>query len=188
MSENLQTFTRALNTLRSVANRVPTDAWDNRTCCSDWTAREVAGHASWVVQAIGAIASGGEPPAQQPEAEVAGADPAATVRASVDGTLAALDHPGVLNTVRETPFGEMPVDDFIGGIHVDSLLHAWDIADATGIDPGIDPGMAAAGRRALEPIAPMLRGPGRFDDAIETDDADPLAQLIAFAGRRSVNS
>ena len=188
MSENLRTFTKALYTLDAVAQRVPTDAWNNATCCSDWTAREVAGHASWVIQNIGASASGGEPPAQMAEAEVAGDDPAATLRASIDGTLAALDQQGVLQSVRPTPFGEMPVDDFIGTIWVDPLTHAWDIADATGVDPAIDQETAAAAQAALQPISDMLRGAGRFGDEIATDSDDAVERYVAFAGRRSVRS
>lgn len=187
MSENLRNYTKALYALDAVAQRVPADAWDNASCCDGWTAREVAGHASWVIQAVGATASGGEGPAQQPEAEVAGDDPAATVRASVAATLEALDHEGVLNRESQTPFGEMPVDTFLGTIWVDPLTHAWDIADATGVSHGIDASTAEAAHAALAPIADMLRGPGRFGDAVDVD-GDAVARFIGFAGRRPVAS
>lgn len=188
MSENLRTFTKALYALDAVAQRVPEGAWDASSCCDGWTAREVAGHASWVIQNIGATAGSGEPPAQMAEADVAGADPAATVRASVEGTLAALDQQGVLQAVRETPFGEMPIDAFIGTIWVDPLTHAWDIADATGIDHGIDADTAAAAQQALMPISDILRGSGRFADEQQPAGDDAISRYIAFAGRRSVRS
>ena len=188
MSENLQTFTRAVHTLRNVAVRVPTDAWDNASCCEGWTAREVAGHASWVLQNIAATAGHGQPPESQPEAAVAGDDPAATVCASVDACLAALDHPGSLHTVAATPFGEMPVDSFIGAIWVDPLTHAWDIADAAGIDSGIDAATAAAAQANLAPIAEMMRASGRFGPELDAAGDDALARFVAFAGRRSVRA
>lgn len=188
MSENLQNFTRAVHTLRNVAVRVPADAWNSNSCCAGWTAREVAGHASWVLQNIAAGTGHGEHPEKQPEAMVAGDDPAATICASVDACLAALDQPGSLQTVAKTPFGEMPVDDFIGTIWVDPLTHAWDIADVAGIDPGIDDRTAALAQTSLEPIADMMRDAGAFGPEVEPTGSDAVSKFVAFTGRASVNS
>ena len=188
MSENLRKFTTSAGILRSVAARVPDDAWDNASCCDGWTAREVAGHASWVLQNVAAAASGGEPPAQQPEADVAGDDPSATLIGSVDGVLAALDREGVLAKERQTPFGEMPIDTFLGVIHVDPLTHAWDIADATGIDHGIDAATAEAAHQALAPFADALRGGGRFGEEQEPAGDGAVDRFVAFTGRRSIHT
>ena len=187
MSENSRRYIEALYILDAVAKRVPPDAWDNQTCCSDWTAREVAGHASWVTRSIGSTTGAFDSPERQPEAEVAGDDPAAAIAAAVAATHAALDTEGALQTVAETPVGVMPVDSFIGTIWVDALTHAWDIADATGLAHGISDEMAIAAKASLEPISDVLRGPGRFDDPIE-GGPDPVAAFIGFTGRRSVRS
>ncbi|WP_040496292.1 TIGR03086 family metal-binding protein [Ilumatobacter nonamiensis] len=186
MSANLQKFTRAVHILRNVAVRVPGDAWDNPSCCSGWSAREVAGHTSWVLQNITATTGFGDAPIEQPEAEVAGPDPAATICRSVDACLAALDHPGTLDTVAATPFGEMPIDNFIGTVWIDPLTHAWDIADAAGIAPGIDEATASEAQANLEPVSDMVRGAGIFGP--ETTPAGPSAvdQFVAFAGRTSI--
>ena len=187
MSENSRQYTRALYLLDAVARRVPADAWDNPSCCEGWTAREVAGHVSWVIRNTGAATGNMAAPERQPEAEVAGDDPAATIASAVADTLAALDQQGALQLVAQTPFGEMPVDSFIGTIWVDALTHAWDIADAAGIDHGIDGATADAAYETLAPIAELLRGPGRFDDPIDVP-ADELARYIGFTGRTSVRA
>lgn len=187
MSQNSRRFIQAMYTLDAVAKRVPADAWDNPSCCEGWTAREVAGHASWVVRNIGAATGNAPAPEPKPEAEVAGDDPAATVAAAVAATFEALDQQGALQHMAATPFGEMPIDDFIGVIWVDPLTHAWDIADAAGIEHGIEQDVANAAYAALEPISDGLRGSGRFADAIDVAE-DAVARFIGFTGRTSVRS
>lgn len=185
MSENLRRFTKALYALDAVAARVPDDAWERQSPCAEWTARQVAGHASWVVGMVGAVAAGTEVAHGQSEAELAGADPAATVRATVAATLAALDQQGTLQKVAATPFGEMPVDQFLGTIFVDTFTHAWDLARAAGVPHGLDPAMADEALAALSPISDLLRAPGRFDAPIEVDaGTDPISRFIAFTGRQ----
>ena len=41
---------------------------------------------------------------------------------------------------------------------------------------------------ALEPIVGVVRGPGRFDDAVEAADGDAVAQFIAFPGRTAASA
>ncbi|MFK7918822.1 MAG: TIGR03086 family metal-binding protein [Ilumatobacter sp.] len=185
MSQNLQSFVKGASMLRSVANRVPGAAWDNASCCEGWSARQVAGHITWGLETVANFAAGGGMAADMPEAERAGADPAATLSSAVDAAVAALDQPGAL--AHDTPFG-MPLDGFLALMSMDTMAHAWDIADATGIDHGIDEASAAATQAILAPMAEQMRGPGRFDDAVETDSTNAVDQLMAFSGRTSVRS
>ena len=150
MSQNLDNFRTALDVFRSVAERMPAGAWDNQSCCAEWTAREAAGHASWVLQSVASAAGAGETPERRPEAEVAGDDPATTMISSADAAQAAVEGAD-LSQVIPSPFGEMPVDDFLGIIFVDTATHAWDVADAAGIDSGITPQFADAARTAITP-------------------------------------
>ncbi|MEL6892114.1 MAG: TIGR03086 family metal-binding protein [Actinomycetota bacterium] len=185
MSENLQNFIKGASMLRNVVNRVPADAWDSTSCCEGWSAKQVAGHITWGLETVANFAGGGEMAAEMPEAERAGDDPAATVTRAVDGAIAALDRPGALQ--HDTPFG-MPLDNFLQIMGVDSLTHAWDIADAVGIEPGIDEATATAALETMKPMEVMMRAPGRFDAAVETQSANAIDQFIAFTGRRSVNA
>jgi uncharacterized protein (TIGR03086 family) len=185
MSQNLRRYVQALYTLDAVTRRVPADAWDQQSCCGDWTAREVAGHASLVIGNVGAMTGNMAAPEAKPEAELAGDDPASVLASAVANTIAALDHQGALNAVTATPFGEMSIDSFLGTIWIDPLTHAWDIADATGGAHGIDDDTADAAYAALEPLSEALRAPGRFNDVIE-DDSSPVARFVGFTGRASV--
>lgn len=188
MSQNLQNFVKGASMLRSVAVRVPADAWDNASCCEGWTAKEVAGHISWGLETLANMAEGGGMAEQMPEAERAGDDPAATVIAAIDGAIAALDQPGALQRSTPPAFGGMPFDSFVSIMANDALAHAWDISDATGIPHGIDEASATAALESMKPMEAMLRAPGRFDAAVETDSANAIDQFIAFTGRTSVNA
>lgn len=188
MTTNLQTFSRAAHMLRNVAVRVPDTAWDNPSCCDGWSARQVAGHATWVLNTITAGATGQDKPDPQAEAEIAGADPATTICSAVDGCLDALDQANALNIEFESLFGQMKMDDFLGAIFADPLAHAWDLADAAGIAHGIDSGMAAVAMATLTPASDSLRAPGMMADIVESSSADPVEQMIAFTGRTSVNA
>ncbi len=174
--------------LRNAAVRVPADSWDNASCCEGWSARQVAGHATWVLNTITAGATNQPKPGPQDEAEIAGADPAATVCHAVDGCLAALDQAGALDVEYDSLFGEMKMDDFLGSIFPDPLAHAWDLADAAGIAHGIDASMAQSAMATLEPASDSLRAPGMLADIVETNSADAVDQMIAFTGRTSVRS
>jgi uncharacterized protein (TIGR03086 family) len=185
MSQNLQNFVRGASTLRNVAVRVPADAWDNASCCEGWTAREVAGHIIWGLETVANFAEGGPMAEEQPEAERAGDDPAATICNAVDTAIAKLDQPETLQ--RDTAIG-MPMDGFLGIMGVDSMTHAWDIADAAGIEPGIDEATAAAALETMMPMEGMMRAPGRFGDAVDPASDSAIDRFIAFTGRRSVRA
>jgi uncharacterized protein (TIGR03086 family) len=188
MSQNLQNFVKGASMLRNVANRVPAGAWDNSSCCDGWTAREVAGHISWGLETVSNLAEGGGMADEMPEAERAGDDPAATITTAVDNAIAKLDQPGALGRDAPPAFGGMKLDQFLAIMSVDSMTHAWDIADATGIDHGIDEASAEVAQQTLAPMAPMLRGPGRFGDELDTESTSALDRFIAFTGRTSVRS
>ena len=185
MSKNLQSFVKGAGMLRSVVNRVPSDAWDSASCCEGWSAREVAGHIAWGLDTTASFAHGSGPAPEIPEADKAGEDPAATVSASIAGALASLDRLGAL--VRPTPWG-MEVDGFCALMGVDTLTHAWDIADAVGIDHGIDEASAISAHETISPIAERMRGPGRFGDEVRTESPHAIDRFIAFTGRTSVRS
>lgn len=186
MSENLRKYVEAVYLLDAVVQRVPDDAWDNPSCCTGWTARQVAGHAAWYVKSIGSLAAGAGPIAPEDEAEVLGDDPASVMRSIVRATFAELDQPGALARIVPTPAGEMALDVWIGALRVDPLIHAWDLADATGIPHGIDAESATDAHAAMEPWIEVLRASGGYGDGVAAKGKDPVAKFIAFTGRTSV--
>ena len=184
MSENLRNFTKAVFAVDAVVNRMPAEAWDNQSPCPDWTARQVLGHVIWGLKNLTARVDGGGPPPDRDEADLAGPDPAATWGPVRDAALAALDRPGVLQTVIETPFGAMPVDQFLGFFALDPQAHAWDIARSADLDPALPDDLAAIGCAQLATAGELLRGAGALGPPIEvSSDADVVSRFLAISGR-----
>jgi uncharacterized protein (TIGR03086 family) len=69
----------------------------------------------------------------------------------------------------------------------ETVLHGWDLARATGQDPGFDPEVVEAAERLARSSMPERRPPGTpFADAVEAQpDASAIDRLAAFAGRRA---
>ncbi len=178
MSENLRRYTRSLYTLDAVARRVPPEAWDNPSCCEGWTARDVLDHAIGVVGYMGSLAGGDAP-------QVLG-EPQERAAAAIEATLDALDHHGVLHREVSTFMGDQTIDRLLGVMYVDAMVHAWDVADAAGIEHGIDAALAEVALASLAGRGDALRSPGRYGAEVDAEGPGAVDRLIAFSGRRPV--
>jgi uncharacterized protein (TIGR03086 family) len=76
---------------------------------------------------------------------------------------------------------EQAVDRFGGP---DLVIHAWDLARATGLDERLDPDDVHAVFEAMQPMDEMMRGSGSFGPKLEPPPgADEQTRLLAFMGR-----
>jgi uncharacterized protein (TIGR03086 family) len=159
------------------------------TPCTEWDVRSLLGHIVGT-NTMFARAARGEPPAEGDPGDPLGDDPPGAYRRSVEEAMEALHRPGVLEGTLKLPFGEMPAQ-FALGLHVvDNLVHRWDLATATGQDPGLDPETAnfalefcQTNFAALPPE--QVRGPGKAFAAEVPWPEEGTAEerLVAFLGR-----
>ena len=181
MSDNSRYYLKAVHGLDAVVRRTDPTAWANPSPCPDWTAADVVGHNIGMCDMIAGFASGTD---SAGPADGAPADPPAAWAASFDALQAALDSEGALQTVAKTPWGEMPVDSFLGFVWVDPLIHTWDLAKATGQAPTMDAGQVERGLKQLIRAGESLVAPGRFSAPLDTDDSmSTLDRFIATSGR-----
>jgi uncharacterized protein (TIGR03086 family) len=161
---------------------VPPTAWENPAPCDGWVARDVVRHlVEWVpgfFSSFAALDLGAMPSVDE--------DPVAAWRALDRALRAALDDSDV--AFREfdmhgTPYTvEHAVDQFVSG---DLVVHAWDLARATGLDEALDPEEVHAMLVGMEPMDEMLRQSGHYGPKVTVpDDADEQTRLIAFTGRQ----
>lgn len=187
MSTNLRNFTKALYGFDHVIRTVPANAWDNASPCSEWSAREVAGHAMGVVSMVAARAEGRDPQHDFMGApgKIAGAKPYEAWSKIRDEALEALDQQGVLQREVDMPMGKNTIDGMIGFLFADTLVHTWDLARAVKGDDRLDVELAALALKNLTPMAPMLAKTGNFAPAVDVPaSADAQAKLLGLSGRK----
>lgn len=185
MSQNLRNYTKAIYALDAVVKRMPQAAWDNQSPCDDWSAREVLGHTIWGMNRLASVAQGGPTPAEQAEAEVAGAQPWATWAEASNNILASLDQRNSLQREFEGPFGQMSVEGALGIFFADPLAHAWDVAQAGGIEAALPEDIAAIAAGNLAAAGDGVRVPGMFGPAQQAASESAVDQFIALTGRQA---
>ena len=143
---------------------MPANRWDDPAPCEGWVARDVVRHlVEWM-----------------PSLHLPAVDLPVPAGPSVD------DDPAGARRLTSTRAGEMPLEDLVAmtGL-MDLLVHAWDLARATGQDGTIDADEASAFLAGIEPWDAALRSSGHYGARVPVaDDADDRAKLLAFTGRR----
>lgn len=181
MSDNHRTYLKALYGFDAVVGRTSADAWSSSSPCEGWSAADVVAHNVGMNDMVAGFTKGIG--CRSPNHQVA-ADPAADWRRSLDGLVEALDSAGSLQAVAMTPWGELPVDKFLGFAWVDPLIHTWDLSTAVGQPAVLDSGLVARATKQLVRAGDSLQGEGRFLAPTEAgDDAGPADSLAALAGR-----
>jgi uncharacterized protein (TIGR03086 family) len=186
MSENRDRYTRAIEAFGDVVSATDPSAWDARSPCDGWAARDIVGHVVAIQHAIIATITGERAP-MNPMVDPgrhAGDDPAAAWRAVQAAVTEATSDPDVLGRMVKTWRGEVTVDDMLGYNVGDTTIHTWDLARAVGGDDRLDGTLVTAALDLLAPVADQMRGPNMFGQPVSVrDDADPQTRLLALVGR-----
>jgi uncharacterized protein (TIGR03086 family) len=181
--ETAETADRYRRLAASFADRiraVPDGAWTRPSPCEGWTALDVVRH---VTEAPGFILGmagreiGPIPPVDD--------DPLAAFVAASAAVQACLDDPAVAGIEFEGFFGpttlSVAIDRFVC---FDLVVHAWDLARATGTDERLDPDDVVRVRAAAESFGPTIRSPQVCGPEVEPPPgADEQTRLLAFLGR-----
>jgi uncharacterized protein (TIGR03086 family) len=99
--------------------------------------------------------------------------------------VAAWSEPGRIDGMAKLPYGEMPAAFALQIGAMDTVVHAWDLARATGQDIAWNEGLAQETLAFCEATfsAPEARTP-HFAPQVETSaDADTMTRLAGFLGR-----
>jgi uncharacterized protein (TIGR03086 family) len=160
---------------------VPDERWEDPSPCAGWTARDVVRHVVDVHRS--APTWGG-----QPELDLTGSvddDPRGAWARARDAMQALLADPARAGQEYDGYFGrttlEQAVDQFLG---FDLVVHAWDLARATGQDETMPPGDVQRAAGAVTGFGDALRAEGICGPAVAVpDDASDQDKLLGLLGR-----
>jgi uncharacterized protein (TIGR03086 family) len=185
MAEGQMAYLRGLDGAQTVIMMVKDDQWEAQSPCEEWKAIDVVGHLVGGMTMVSSLATTGESGlAGSPDLrQYVGDDP----KASFTSTRSAMEAnltPENLTKMVNTPFGQMPLDQFLGIITLDAIAHTWDLSKAIGHDVTLDPGLVHQCFENVKPMDAMLRSPQLFGEKVEPPaGADEQTQFMAFLGR-----
>jgi uncharacterized protein (TIGR03086 family) len=118
------------------------------------------------------------------DGDVLGADPLAKYDAALEAADAAFSRPGALAQVCQLSYGDVPAAVYCSHRILDTFIHGWDIARATGQDDTLDPDLVALAYAMFKPHAAELQATGAFGRPVAVpDSADTQTKLLAMLGR-----
>ncbi len=153
------------------------------TPCEKWTVHDLIGHMCGGGQMIAGGLQGQAPPAEAPDFL---ADGPANGWANAYAALSAAATPEALASNHQMPFGEVPGEVAVSVITADHLVHAWDLAQATGQELDVDEELATFALQTWQMVVPAegRTGDGFAPAVTVPDDASALDRVVAYTGRQ----
>lgn len=177
---------RALAVTTALVANVNTEQLADPTPCADFDVRALLNHLVGGNYRFVKIAQG-EPGEAVPSIGDFVNDHALTpYRASAAAVSQAWADPTLLEKTVHLPFGDFP-GAFALGIHtVETIVHGWDLAKATGQPTEVEPELYAVAWQSSKDVDGSFRGPGRpFGPAVAAaPDASDTDRLMAWLGRQ----
>lgn len=165
-------------------NAVADDEWDAPTPCAEWTVRDLVNHVAaedlWTVPLMEGATIGEV--GDRFGGDVLGERPAP---AALEAAKAAVSVVAERLPYRERvhlSYGDESAEEYLRQLAADHLVHAWDLAAATGGDTRLDPHLVAEVSRWFAGAEDLMRAAGIIGDAAPPT-GEPLGDLLAASGR-----
>lgn len=173
----------ALTNTERLVGGVRADQWGMPTPCTEWDVRALVNHTTWVSRAFTTRAAEGRELTSSRDEDLLGDTPARAFADAAGTSLTAWEARGTGGTMS-LPIGELPAEGALGIQTLDTYIHAWDLARATGQDDRFDPSLADEMYEFMMRALPAPPRDGRFAPAVEVAaDASALDRLLAHSGR-----
>jgi uncharacterized protein (TIGR03086 family) len=180
-------LTYQIDTLHTLIAGTKPEQMSNPTPCASWNVRQLINHFVTGAPMFAAAFRGEDVQIESdgPVPDMVGDDPVASYDAAIKDFCEAADAPGAMDKVLNLPFGQIPAPFVIELLKFDLLVHAWDLAQATGqpFDPPDDLVENGLGT-AQQMLAPEMRDGDTFATEVTVPaSAKPIERLAAFTGR-----
>ena len=182
----IELYEGAVQQMLPVLAAVRVDQLGASTPCDEWTVQNLITHNIKVADFVHGTIQGSN--ATNPM-EVGDALPAAGARdafaAGTTRVATLLKSPTDWDNIVETPFGPMPITNWVLFPILDLVLHRWDLAKGTGQDTSIDSGLAEECFKVMQMGAEGGRQAGIFGPAITVPlSASTQDKLLGLSGRQ----
>ncbi|HEY1296083.1 MAG TPA: TIGR03086 family metal-binding protein [Chloroflexota bacterium] len=186
MTTTGELYIKAMGATRAYLDGVGSGQWHDPTPCTEWDLKQVTNHIVgenlWAAELFEGktIAEVGD----RLDGDLAGDDPAAAYAASVNAASNAVGAPGAMETTCHLSFGDYSGSDYAAQLMLDTVVHGWDIARASGQDTRLDAELVAACLPLATELTTQFRTSGVFgEDLPVAADADAQTRLLAMMGR-----
>jgi uncharacterized protein (TIGR03086 family) len=155
------------------------------TVNDEWDVRTLINHLVLGNQWSTEMLAGGNPPRPSGDA-IGDRSPREAFAETADALMAALAEPGALERIVRMPFGEMPGAGVAGFRFMDTIGHAWDLAQATGQSTDIAPELSEiAFAMTRQRLDRMDRAQTPFKEEVPVPaDAPAADRLAGYLGKR----
>ena len=192
MPNPVDLYQQAIARAKEVVAEVKQEQLDYTTPCAEWNVHSLINH---LIGGAELAAAGllGNPSTLTPGkaessyiSENSAGKLSQAYQIESDGVLDAAAKPGALERSLPTPFGDMPMAQFMMGTALDQLIHTWDLAKATGQDVSLSPSLVEAAYPVLTSgFADMGRQGGFVGPEVTvSDNASLQEKMIAYMGRQ----
>lgn len=169
--------------LDQVTQLTPAD-WDSPTPCVEWSVRDVVNHVvgedRWTVPLLAGATL--EEVGSRFDGDLLGDDPIATAADAATRALAAVQDELPDRGTVHLSYGEETADEYVHQLAADHLVHAWDVAAATGRRPHLPDDLVDAVSAWFDARRPAYRAAGLIGHPYPGNDAQD--SLIGAFGRR----
>ncbi len=182
----IELYERAVGIMRSILAGIRPEHLALATPCSEWNVQQLILHNLKGAECAYSLLTGGGFVNPMDVDGLLPTEGAATAFEATSGrVLELVKSPGGAEKIVEMPGMQVTAGQFLMQMFGDSLIHAWDLAKATGQDAGIDDVTAEVCYRMLEPQIDGGRQMGFFGPEVAMPDgAGGLDRLLGLTGRR----
>ena len=180
MPNPVELYQAAVETTRGIIANVKPDQMESTTPCSEWNVGGLVEHMIGGAAYFGAALAGEEP--QPPASDSSPADSYDSLTKKV---IQGAARPGAMEKKYNTPFGEMTGGEFMFGAFMDTFVHGWDLAKATGQNTSLSSDFAGIIFQGMAPMMDGMRQGGAFGAEVSVPaDAKIQDKMLGMMGRQ----
>ena len=180
-----ETYRRSVEFWKGTVESAPGD-WSAPTPCTDWNVRTLVNHVvgedRWTKPLVDGrtIAEVGD----AFDGDLLGEDPKSFAMAAADEALTAVAERLPAGGKVHLSYGEESIEEYISQLVADHLIHAWDLAVATGQKRDLDPELVAEVAAWFRSREDIYRSSGAIAARPESSSVgDPQSDLLIAFGR-----